>query len=64
MSITDLVLFAVVCSGLAGVAGAAEPKHGDLGSETVKVGDATRECTRGGRGDPPSGYGHVESARP
>lgn len=43
MSFADRVLFAVLCIGLAGTAGSAEPKHGNFGSETVKVGSATRE---------------------
>src|SRR5437016_10738790 len=43
MSFTNRVLLAVLCAGLAGPGEAAEPKHGDFGSETVKVGDVTRE---------------------
>lgn len=43
MSTAERLLLVVVYAGLTGVVQAAEPKHGDFGSETVKVGDATRE---------------------
>jgi len=38
-----LAIQALLVLMLAGFAGAGEPKRGDFGSETVKVGNATRE---------------------
>ncbi|HKB36890.1 MAG TPA: PHB depolymerase family esterase [Gemmataceae bacterium] len=43
MSFAARILFAVVSVGLAASVQAGEPKHGNFGSETVKVGGATRE---------------------
>jgi polyhydroxybutyrate depolymerase len=43
MSSANRVLFAMLCASLPGAVQAAEPKHGDFGSETVKVGDVTRQ---------------------
>src|SRR5437764_275851 len=43
MPFANRTLFAVVCAALVGSATAAEPKHGNFASETMKVGDATRE---------------------
>jgi len=42
MAIAERVLF-VMWAGLTGTVTAAEPKHGNFGSETIKVGEAMRE---------------------
>lgn len=43
MFTTTRALFLVNCAAFVGVAAAGEPKHGEFGSETVKVGAVTRE---------------------
>lgn len=43
MSFSNRLLFALVCAGLPGALEAADPRHGDFGSETVRVGDVMRE---------------------
>src|SRR5262249_1146831 len=43
MSFTGRLLFVVLCGGWAAAVIADEPKHGNFGSETVKVGDTKRE---------------------
>jgi poly(3-hydroxybutyrate) depolymerase len=43
MSLAIRVLSVLVCFGSALAAGAAEPRHGEFGSESVRVGSATRE---------------------
>src|SRR5437660_809114 len=43
MRSAELVLFALLCTGLAATLAAAEPKPGNFASETVKVGDSQRE---------------------
>ncbi len=43
MSSANQISIAVLCVVGTTIAGAAEPKHGDFSSETVKVGTATRE---------------------
>jgi polyhydroxybutyrate depolymerase len=43
MSFLVRAVLVVACVGLAGAVGAAEPKAGEFASETVKVGEVTRE---------------------
>ncbi len=43
MSFANRILFATACAGWAATAVLAEPKHGNMASETVKVGKTTRE---------------------
>ncbi|HKB04993.1 MAG TPA: PHB depolymerase family esterase [Gemmataceae bacterium] len=43
MPLGTRILSALVCFGSTLMAGAAEPQHGEFGSETVKVGSAPRE---------------------
>lgn len=43
MGVVKRILFGVTCSGLLGTVASADPIQGNFGSESVKVGDATRE---------------------
>src|SRR5215510_1750291 len=43
MLLASQVLLVLMCAGLTCGAGSGEPKHGDFGAETVKVGNVTRE---------------------
>lgn len=43
MSFACRALIVVLCAGLAGTVLAAEPKHGEFASESIKVGDVMRE---------------------